>query len=173
LIYAATKPIEEYDVHTAEGFTSGLYKNYGGEPALLALIMIGSPLPYDYEGDKPEMERQVVFTNLEPMRHTLKTLLMGELIEDLLCTSTPMEFYELLMAAPEDEIAGLPIVKNYYAGNVALFRSLVGARAAAWALDYKGKVATKGNMTQVNFGKPTVAVPEHLAKFHQALKGRI
>ena len=86
MIYAAVKPIEEYDVHTDKGFTSGLYANYGNEPALLALIMISSPLPYDYEGDKAAMKRQVAINNLEPLRHTLKTLLMGELIEDLLCT---------------------------------------------------------------------------------------
>lgn len=173
MIYAATKPIEEYDVHTDTGFTSGLYKNYGGEPALLALIMISSPLPYDYEGDKPELERQVMINNPEPLRESLNEVISGETIEHLLKTLTPLKFYEHLMAAHEEELSGLPVVKNYFNGKVELFRNLVGARAAAWALDYKGKIATKGNVTQVNFGKPTLNIPEHLIKFHNALKGGV
>ncbi|MCK4814498.1 hypothetical protein KA005_01905, partial [bacterium] len=104
MIYAATKPIEEYNVHTDKGFTCGLYENYGNEPALLALIMISSPLPYDYEGDTPEMEKRVSINNLEPLKATLKEFLLGKSIEDLLCTLTPLEFYDHLISSPEEEI---------------------------------------------------------------------
>jgi hypothetical protein len=169
MIYAATKPIEEYDV-MLEGCYYGLFASYGHNPELLAFIMAATPIPYDYEGDKPAGKRQVDFKNIDVFTTGLKELLDGRTVGHWLREKNPLELYELITTSADTP--HLSLVKDIFSGKREAFEYVVGARAAAWGLNFKGKMASEGNVTKVNFGgtKSTIKVPGKLVAYHQHLK---
>lgn len=170
ITYAVMKPIEEYDVTLDSGNVFGLYNSYGHLPSLLALIMIGTPLPYDYEGDKPKEQRQVEIKNIDPLKITLHEEIQGATVEKLLKTLTPIEFYQ---AIEDEDIAHLTLVKEVFKGDDKPFKLVVGARAAVWGMNYRGKIKSDGNIVKVSFGDNSVNVPDDMIILHEALLGRI
>ena len=168
MIYATALPIEKYDVEV-DGNRYGMYSNYGHLPALLALIAIGTPMMYDWEEGVPMMKRRVELTNVQVFLETLKCEVGGKTIKELLETLDPLGFY----AAIENEsLAHLPIVKEVLGGTDGLFKLVVGARAAGWALNYRGKLSTTGKVTKVSFGGKvqSIEVSPALKAMHIALK---
>jgi len=147
--YATIKPIEEYNVTMPSGNVHGLHDSYGYNPALLALILIGTPLGYDYEGNKPPGSRQVIIKNIESLKESLNFKLGADTVRDLLKTLNPIEFYNFI--GPYD-LLELPLVKVAYLSDQKLFKHMVGARAAAWGMNYRGSVTTKGKITMASFG---------------------
>ncbi len=170
ITYAAMKPIEEYDVTLDSGNVFGLYNSYGHLPSLLALIMIGTPIPYDYEGDKPKGQRQVEIKNIDPLKDTLHEEIQGVTVEKLLKTLSPIEFYQ---AIENEDITHLTLVKEVFKGDAEPFKLVVGARAAVWGINYRGRVKSKGNVVKVSFGDNSVNVPDDMIIFHEALSGRM
>ncbi len=164
--YAVIKPVEEY---TTPGTPVGLYESYYTKPKVLALIMIGTPLPFDFEGDKPEGERRVAFKDPIWVEETLLGRIKGTTIGKLLTTLSPMEFYEFI---EHEDLTHLPIVREYYKGLDTPFKYMVGARAVAWATHYRG-VVERGKVIKVNFGgkKPTIIVSEELKTIYEVAKG--
>jgi len=166
------KPIEEYDVTLDGGGVYGLYNSYGHLPSLLALIMVGSPIPYDYELGKKRKEKvQVSITRIDVFKDTLKEKIGEDTVEDLLKTLNPLEFYRRIES---EDLNHLTIVKTVYIGEDETFKVIVGARAAAWGEKYKGKLKSIGKITKVIFGgKTAVDIPTDLKIYNATLKEKM
>lgn len=169
MIYATIKPIEEYDVTLDTGEVFGIHQSYGHIPPLLALIVLGTPLAYHYEGNKPKEKRQVTITNIDAFKTTLGEKIGSQFVETLLVKMNPLEFYEEIS---DFELSHLTVVQEIYSGDQAPFKAIVGARAAAWGLNYKGKISSEGNITKVSFGgsKTGMKVPEELVMLHAGMR---
>lgn len=169
MIYAATKPIEEYDV-TFNGTTYGLYSEYGHKPEVLALLLLITPFGYDYElQDVATGEHRVGMRNIEVVEHTLESVIEGVTVKEHLQQLNPLEFYKLIASS---DVTHLPIVEQNFVGNQETFEFIVGARAATWAEHYKGEVGRTGNVVRVNFGgtKNLIEVPEIIKMYEQTIK---
>jgi len=171
MIYATIKSVKEYDVVMDSGNIYGLYQSYSHNPPLLALILIGTPIPYEYEGTMEPGKCQVVIKHIDVFKDTLEEIIGQYTISGLLKSLNPLEFYDKIK---EYDLSELPIVKFVYHNDQDQFKVMVGARAAAWGLSYKGAVGHKGNVTAVQFGgsKQSLDVPEDLQVLHHTLLGR-
>ncbi len=170
IIYAAAKPIEKYDVTLESGNTYGLYSTYGHYPPMLALIMITTPFGYDYEGGKDRGECRVVVTDVEPFIQTLEVEVGGKKIKDHLMSLNPLEFYTLINELTQEELQTIPIVTDAYKDDPETLRLVVGARAAAWAATYRGRInRVEGKVVQAAFGRG-IPVPENLKLYDRHLK---
>ncbi len=170
ITYAVTKPIEEYDVTLDSGHVFGLYKSYGHLPSLMALVMIGTPLPYDYEGNKPKGKRQVEIKKIEPLKATLLEEIGGVTVEDMLKSLSPIDFYK---AIEDEDLRHLTLIKELFKGDDRPFKLVVGARAATWGMNYRGKLKSNKNVINVSFGNNAVQVPRSMVILHEALLGRL
>lgn len=150
IIYAAAKPIEEYDV-TVLGHRVGLYSSYCHNPQLLALIMLATPLPYDYEAEGvPDHAKRVEVHPIEALIESLYFEIAGQPLGVILSTMNPLDAANLMRLA---DLSGLPLVAQTYQGiDIKFFYSLLGARAASWALNYRGGVSRAGNVITASFG---------------------
>lgn len=152
MIYAAVKPIEEYVVEY-DGTVYGIYEEYKYEPELLSLIMISTAIPYDYEipGVPPEYV-SVSVGLIEPYYKTLDEEIDGVRVGDLLSVMNPLEFFKLIDTV---DLSHLSLVREVFIRkDVDLsmwLPMLIAARAAEWAVNYRGETETKGNVVSVNF----------------------
>lgn len=155
MIYAAALPIEKYSV-VMGGHQFGLYDTYINRPTLLALICMTTPLPFDYEGCRELGNRRVELSpeTEEALSQTLATEFCGRTVEEHLTTLTPLEFYELIQSALT---INLPVVNALLRGSERAFRLITCARATAWALNYRGKVPSKGKTINIAFRGLTVS----------------
>lgn len=167
MIYAVTQSMENYNV-TLNGVTVGVYDTYRNNPELLALLLIATPVGYDYEGNKPPAERICQLNNDGIFEESLWHQIGDNKIVDYLRWLDPLEFYEEMSTASIDEINTIPFVDKILGGNGDLFLTNVGARAAAWAINFRGRRKTKGKQIQVAF--QGIKVEEKLKEFHNAMK---
>ncbi len=169
MIYAAAKPIQEYDVYLG-GQAYGLYSEHGHFPERLALILLITPFGYDYElGDTPPEKARVNMKSLETVEKTLLSEIEGVTVKEYLQALNPIEFYNLISST---DVTHLPIVEKDFKGNPQVLEFIVGARAATWAEHYKGETAREGNIIKVNFGgaETTLEVPEIIKEYKQTIE---
>lgn len=170
MIYAAALPIQKYDVTLESGNVFGLYSSYSHDPVLLALILIATPFGYDYEGRKNSAECRVEITNLEPFKLTLQTVIREKKIKDHLMSLNPLEFYNLINDLTPEELQTIPLVADVYKDDPETLRLVVGARTAAWAATYRGRLdKVAGNVVHAAFGRG-IPVPENLKLYDRHLK---
>jgi len=169
--FAITMPIEKYDTEI-DGEIFGMFSSYGHQPALFALIALCTPLLYDWEGDTPLMKRRVALRNIQDFTDTLKCKVKGVMVKDLLETLDPLRFYAHIK---DESLEHFPLVKTVLSGDDNPFKLVVGARAAAWGLSYRGKLSTSGNVTKVSFGGKGqgMEVPPDLKLMHEILKEKM
>lgn len=165
MIYAITMAVEKYNMEV-DGNSFGMYSSYGHLPALFALIAIGTPLLYDWEGELEATKRRVKLTNAEVFLETLRCEIKCRTVETLLKTLDPLAFYEYIKA---ESLVDLPLVKDAFGSNEEIFKFVVGARSAAWGLSYRGKLSTTGKVIKVSFGGG-MKIPADLQEMHNALK---
>ena len=149
MIYASIKPIEEYDVRLENGEVYGLYQSYGYRPDLLALVMLATPFPYDYEGDVLPLKRRVCLKDISSLEKSLPFEIDGRTLSVILKTLNPIEICKLLRLV---DLTTLPMVVKFFDGDPKIVYDIVGARSAAWALSYRGKISTAGKIKRVAFG---------------------
>lgn len=169
MIYAVSKPLEEYTIIHG-GFPMGLYHEYGYDKYLLALIMIATYFPYDYEIPIQTGKIRVTIKDIDPFRKTLTEEVDGVEVKTLLDTLNPVEFHTYIQ---DKDLTHLSIVKNIFEGNDNSLKLIVGARAGNWALNYRGKVSSSGKVVKVRFGRMNelaVAMPAELEKLNRTLK---
>ncbi len=170
ITFATTIPLEMYTVEV-DGEKYGLYESHGHDPALFALILLTSPVGYDYElMVKDPMEYKSRIDNIEPYTETLNCDVFGKKIRYMLEENDPLEMYYALQDRP-DLVSVLPMVDGVFKGSVSHFLSMVGARAANWALERKGTVnkdRSRGKIIHIDFGKPSI--PETLVELNKTFK---
>lgn len=168
MIYAVKKPIQEYDV-VLNGERCGLYSIYESEPDLLAAALIFTPVGYDYEHDKPEEKRTAQFgiKTEESLRQTLMSEVSGDLVKTLLESLTPMEFYERMKY---EDTSHLPLVREYYDGKSSTLSVMMGARAAVWAKNYRGRLQSSGAGKVISAAFSGMKVPQDLINQERLLR---
>lgn len=166
MIYATTKPIEEYG--TGE---LGLYGCYGYDPALLALILLTTTTGYYYEREDAPTKKLV--TDVDTMIATLDATIDGITVREHLLMRNPMQFHKFFENCSYEEIYNLPVC-TLYKGNVFYLKMMVAARAAAWAVNYRGPVQKQGNIVRVNFKKGvTTEVSQELADLDKRMQNQL
>lgn len=166
MIYATTKPIGKYNVTMPSGNVHGLENSYGHKPKLLAFILIALPVGYEYEGNKPPAARTVSVTHADVLEACLDFKLGVTTLGDKLSSSTPMEFYEWIK---DLDLSELPVIKSLYRNNQETLKLVIGARAVAWKLNYKGVLGRKGNVIKVSFGGKVGGIPPVLLQAHKKM----
>lgn len=144
MIYCTTQPLRHYNGIGLKGLQLGLYSSYEDNPDLLALIMIGSLFPFEYEkGTKiyPQEKRTATLAMETHYADTLDNEINGVKVRKLLKKFNPVEFYKHIK---ELDLSDLKIVK-IHGYNQELFKLAVSARATAWAM------VTKGQRTNLTF----------------------
>ncbi len=165
MIYARTKPIEEYVITILNGQQVGLYATYIHNPPLLALVMIGTPLAYKYELSADNGKCIVSINDERPYLKTLNEVVKGKTVNFLLESLNPLEFFGWVR---DEDLSHLSIIKEVCQGKQQVFKTMVAARVAAWAENYKGELCRKGNVISVAFNG--VTVDEKLTLLNKAMK---
>lgn len=164
MIFATSKPIQEYVVDTGD-IEVGIYTAYQHDPALLAFIMIATLTGYEYEQRSNSGKAIVEVENIKVFEECLSFEIKGKTVKELLSTLTPLEFYEFII---HEDLTALPLVRDFLDGNDHPLKVVVGARAAVWALNFRGTLESLGNVTKVSFGG--LEVPENLQVYDEQLR---
>jgi len=151
MIYCVTRPVEEYgDYFEESGVTIGLHYMYGENPALLNLILLTTIVPYGYEEGtrKPQGKCTAKILHENKFKDTLTCEVRGVTIEIVVSTMNPIEVYEFIK---DENIDDWPIC-DIYPQKAEAVKTVVGARAAAWATNYRGVVKERSNLITASFG---------------------
>lgn len=173
MIYAAAKPIASYEIQTEFG-VMGLFNTYKHDtPELLAAMLLFTVAGYGYELEGfPEDRLLVSFTPsiFAAFEESLDCRVNGITLRAHLQLLNPLEMYQLLGNATDEELADMPLVDTLFSGNRQTMMLIVGARTAAWAERYRGAVSKTSNVVKVAFGGQ-FPVPDELHKLNSHVKG--
>lgn len=166
MFYCVTQPLSHYDV-TLEGIVVGLNMTYGHHPPLFNLILLTTLAPFGYEkGTELNPAKVIVeLSNGELFVETLKTEVKGKKITELVSKLTPLEFARLIMGT---DVSHLPVCDMFSAGQEA-FKMITASRAVTWALNFRGPIGQKGNVTTAAFGANSIQVPSDMRQHHTGM----
>jgi len=164
MIYCVTQPLENYNV-TIEGETVGLYMTYGHHPPLLNLILLMTLTPFGYErGTEIEPRKRIVqLKEEERFFNSLNMEVKDEKVSRIVSKLNPIEIYDDMKSV---DLSHLPVCEYYKTGQEAL-KTIMAARAVAWAMNYRGLVKREGNLTTAVFGKEGIKVPVDMEKHYK------
>ena len=154
MIYCTTQELEKYS-DTLDLEPVGLYTTYGHNPSLMNSVLLFTVSPFFYEEGTqlPVGERPAVVENDKLLTKTLDQKVKGKKVRAIVSKLSPLDIYSVFKDA---EISHLKICKNYEHGSKAL-RMVLGSRAVAWTLNYRGPLDSSGNkIVNVQFGTPSL-----------------
>ena len=162
MIYCITQPLESYDDEFEVG-SVGLVATYAHNPPLLNSIFLFSLLPFYFEPGTqlPVGERPAEVTKIQ----AFKDALGFENIQEMVSTETPVDIYQGLK---NRDLEQFPISTIYPQGQRSV-KTVLGARAAAWALNYRGIIRQKGNLVSAAFQKQEHLIDDFMQQSYEVV----